>query len=562
MDYKKFFDYLKENVGCADATWASGQNFNKKCFEGRRHVEFCEFIRFSTRGGRNFNPHIYVYKFKNGLFDKVEQEFRRTARDAYDHAGQYFRAKVPFNKYFQWGGRRDANGHLYGAVVNIYVPISGFDFDRLSNDEKAEIVRAYQVLVDAEKAIDIKDEDFNIHKNRDGEQVASVEEVNKFAEDCKSIKAKLGMQFSIFDVLKISRMEIRHSNMLAWLLDPNENHEFGGRVLQGVLDKAGFSHTLDELRTFSVYREQDNIDVLFVSNTLNEVIAIENKIGAKEGIRKTNKSDNVESQLTTYETVLAMKYPNHRKVLLFLTPGGDPPSKPTWNSISYEQLINVVEEKFKQVYANANSNTNSNKAILIADYIKTIKKDVLMEANQDLVEACRKIYNENRAAVKAVLEYGVTNVGEVVERELKELSQDKSKGLTHVGRNKFRLKSLDKVLESKKPESCWWGDGTYCCWVEVDIGKCKSKLCCSVGVVNSDDNKLAESILKLWPHFHKKKGDSKWLALPWNAKDGKTNVKNWRIFDESSTESIKGAVKEAVNELLVKVQKILCKISG
>ena len=27
-------------------------------------------------------------------------------------------------------------------------------------------------------------------------------------------------RFNIFDILKISRTEIRHSNMLAWLLDP------------------------------------------------------------------------------------------------------------------------------------------------------------------------------------------------------------------------------------------------------------------------------------------------------------------------------------------------------
>lgn len=34
-------------------------------------------------------------------------------------------------------------------------------------------------------------------------------------------------KFNIFDVLKISRTEIRHSNVLAWLLDANENHGLG-----------------------------------------------------------------------------------------------------------------------------------------------------------------------------------------------------------------------------------------------------------------------------------------------------------------------------------------------
>ena len=38
--------------------------------------------------------------------------------------------------------------------------------------------------------------------------------------------------FNLFDVLKISRTEIRHSNMLGWLLNPNENHGMGDAFLR------------------------------------------------------------------------------------------------------------------------------------------------------------------------------------------------------------------------------------------------------------------------------------------------------------------------------------------
>ena len=31
-------------------------------------------------------------------------------------------------------------------------------------------------------------------------------------------------KFNIFDCLRLTRAEIRHSNFLAWLLDPNETH--------------------------------------------------------------------------------------------------------------------------------------------------------------------------------------------------------------------------------------------------------------------------------------------------------------------------------------------------
>ena len=39
-------------------------------------------------------------------------------------------------------------------------------------------------------------------------------------------------KFNIFDVLKISRTEIRHSNVLAWLLDANENHGLGDMFIR------------------------------------------------------------------------------------------------------------------------------------------------------------------------------------------------------------------------------------------------------------------------------------------------------------------------------------------
>lgn len=44
---------------------------------------------------------------------------------------------------------------------------------------------------------------------------------------------------NVFDILSISRTEIRHSNMLAWLFDPNENHGLGSSFLYGFI--ASFS---------------------------------------------------------------------------------------------------------------------------------------------------------------------------------------------------------------------------------------------------------------------------------------------------------------------------------
>ena len=44
-------------------------------------------------------------------------------------------------------------------------------------------------------------------------------------------------KFNLFDVLRISRTEIRHSNMLAWLLNANENHGMGDAYVKALVQK-------------------------------------------------------------------------------------------------------------------------------------------------------------------------------------------------------------------------------------------------------------------------------------------------------------------------------------
>ena len=46
---------------------------------------------------------------------------------------------------------------------------------------------------------------------------------------------KMFEKFNIFDCLKLSRQEIRHSNFLAWLLDPKETHGLGDYFIKEYL---------------------------------------------------------------------------------------------------------------------------------------------------------------------------------------------------------------------------------------------------------------------------------------------------------------------------------------
>ena len=150
-------------------------------------------------------------------------------------------------------------------------------------------------------------------------------------------------KFNLFDVLKISRAEIRHSNMLAWLLDPSESRGIGDSFLKGMLqrlvenDSDGrydiFQLLLLDTYSFSVYREWKNIDLLLVSEKEKIVIAIENKVGAHEH----------SNQLNRYRTILEKEYADYKKICVLLTPDGEEPSDTVnWDTFTYRDVVDIL----------------------------------------------------------------------------------------------------------------------------------------------------------------------------------------------------------------------------
>lgn len=101
---------------------------------------------------------------------------------------------------------------------------------------------------------------------------------------------KRSMEFNIFKVLRLEDFEIRHSNFLAWLLDPNENHELKDKFLQSFLTKAGYPECntknveiKTEVTTYFPEKEEYNgkrIDILIESEDF--ICIVENKFGSKE----------------------------------------------------------------------------------------------------------------------------------------------------------------------------------------------------------------------------------------------------------------------------------------
>ena len=110
---------------------------------------------------------------------------------------------------------------------------------------------------------------------------------------------------NIFQILKISNTEIRHSNFLSWLLDPSQSHKIGDIFLKRFLREVFSSDKFEKidqidvegmnLQNVKIYREWKNIDILIVLN--ETVVCVENKILTKEH----------SNQLERYKKIIELK---------------------------------------------------------------------------------------------------------------------------------------------------------------------------------------------------------------------------------------------------------------
>ena len=190
---------------------------------------------------------------------------------------------------------------------------------------------------------------------------------------------------NIFDVLRISRTEIRHSNMLAWLMDPCENHGLEERVLRGILRKVTDQLPAD-YSGFVIRREWNSIDLMAVSDSEKYVFCIENKID-------TGEHDN---QLERYKQLVDGTYSDYTKIQAYLTPSGKASSDPDhWLSLGYEDVSSVIDEAKQGLILQPEAE------LLIRNYLDVIRG--VYRGKESVRETCAAIYVKHRQAIELIL---------------------------------------------------------------------------------------------------------------------------------------------------------------
>jgi hypothetical protein len=205
------------------------------------------------------------------------------------------------------------------------------------------------------------------------------------------LDARLG-RFNLFEAMGGVRAELRHSNFLGFLFSPNRAHGLGSivleKVLRAILDDVApearpirsLQLAVADLDDAIVHRERDNIDLLIEIPSLDLVVMIENKVGAGTS----------DGQLRRYRDVVERRFPDRRRLLVFLTPDGARPDCEGYVAFSYRHLAHVIDDLARQDAIAAEPR------LILAHYVEMLRRHVVPD--DELKALALRLYDRHREA--------------------------------------------------------------------------------------------------------------------------------------------------------------------
>lgn len=233
--------------------------------------------------------------------------------------------------------------------------------------------------------------------------------------DLDRIDAHLN-RFNPIRVMKMAHMEIRHSAILGWLLDPQETHGLGDKLLKSFLTDALRTGTGEsapnisalemlqgDLRDAEVRIEWQNIDLLVICPTNKWVFVIENKFHSKQH----------GNQLQRYYKIVEERFPSKEKPDgrwthqgLFLTLHGEAAEQEHYRDTTYAQLLECIEG----VLLTERASLTTEVAMFIDHYIDVLKGATGMDREtEELKTLARNLYRDHKKALDFVMEHGKSN---------------------------------------------------------------------------------------------------------------------------------------------------------
>lgn len=281
------------------------------------------------------------------------------------------------------------------------------------------------------------------------EKQKAIEDLLMDMEIFEQIETKLS-NFNAFETLGIVNTEIRHSNVLAWLLNPKENHGLGDVFIKKLIQTLFYQNkniilksnltlfdiSLMDYDDFNIRREWRNIDILAISEENKLVLVIENKVWSKES----------NNQLKKYFDIIHKEFSEYNKVFIFLTPYGDASSdEENWISFNYKNIFDILQ---KSIELKKDLISQSVK-FFIEQYLEILRRYIV--GDFELEKICREIYYKHQKALDLIFEYKPDiyseisdYITEVLEQHPNVLEDNSNKTLI-----RFITEDLDEIIERK-----------------------------------------------------------------------------------------------------------------
>ncbi|MGI4789257.1 MAG: PD-(D/E)XK nuclease family protein, partial [Janthinobacterium lividum] len=211
---------------------------------------------------------------------------------------------------------------------------------------------------------------------------------------------KLLKRFNLFEAIGVIRQELRHSDLLACLLDPRQNHGLGTLFIRELLDAVSltpygdfvaspFDLDLSVPDQVLVLREWRHTDILILDEANQFAVILENKIDTGEH----------SGQLERYYKHVLDEYPDYTITALYLTRDGNAPTFDRYIPVSYSLVCQVVEKIAVEHHADFGIDI----MVLLEHYALMLRRHILSDSGE--ADLCRSIYQKHKQALDLIIQH-------------------------------------------------------------------------------------------------------------------------------------------------------------
>ncbi len=400
----------------------------------------------------------------------------------------------------------------------------------------------------------------NLQNNEEKELQNASECIRNFVSDlqCLNPLKRWTKNINIFQILKIDAYETRHTNILAWLLNSNENHGLGDAFVKEFIKSAisknkRFNNDILDWMFINFNNQKVDInwrceddktkaekegllDILIRFEDEKYLIAIENKTTSQE--HKVKSSGKYQTE--HYKYLIDSKYTEYKKIYIFLSPQGDEPKDLGWGILTYEDIVSAID--------NTTNNTQllPEVKMIVTNYCQIIKKHLI--SDEELIEECDNIYKKHQMAIDIMYKYKdkefpnnkimetinkihneyqkemeliyenkldeVAKISDKLRQLLKDKSKEENSDINYEksggkGYIRFTTKTLDeKIAKPIEGSGSWGTNSSYYFWFGLQRvnNKCKILFRSELGGWNLDED-TQQVHKKIWSEFATNKTD-------------------------------------------------------